>query len=111
MSFESSYPDAGPPLCVNPTRLQRTGGELRRVGHDLIGGVRSALPVTAAASAGCPGWAAGADAAEAAHRWRELLTDLAGQVDEFGQGLRAAADAYRCCDERTAGRTAGVVAW
>jgi hypothetical protein len=111
MSIESSHPDAGPPVRVSPISLRSTGGELRRVGHDLAGKVREALPVTAAASTGCPGWAAGAAAAEAAHGWRELLTDLAGQVDELGQAFRTAADAYCSCDERAAARTAGAVPW
>jgi hypothetical protein len=46
----------------------------------------------------------GAAAVAAAEAWGELLRDLAGQLDEAGEGFAAAADGYAGCDGRAAAR-------
>lgn len=96
---------------VSPARLRAAGGELRRAGRDLAGGLRRAGQPLAGAASGCPGWVAAADAVEAARAWRDLLDDLAGQVDALGRAFATAADGYASCDERAAERTGGVVRW
>jgi hypothetical protein len=99
------------PVRVDPPALRRNGLALAETGRVLMAD-GAVGPLSAATDVDCdPGWAASAAAAGAARAWREMLRTCGAELDELGERLITAADAYQRCDARAAGRTGGVRPW